>query len=74
MRKTIEISARCKTVPGVVDALFDAMAVPSTKLLTFCATDSEGEISVSLVAEELDDVVSILRTAGFECHGKQVGQ
>jgi hypothetical protein len=72
--KAVQISARRKISPGAVDALFDAFSDPSAKLLAFSATESEGEISASLVAERLGETVSILETAGFECHAKLAGQ
>lgn len=73
-RKAVQISARRKTSPGAVNALFDAFADPSAKLLAFSATENEGEISAWLVAERLGEAVSILETAGFECHAKLAGQ
>ena len=73
-QKTVQIAARCKTAPGVVDALFDALADPSAKLLAFSASDCEGEISALLIAEGPRETQAILETAGFECHAEPVGQ
>lgn len=71
--RTIEIAARCKAAPGALEALFDAFAAPSTKLLAFSASECEGEISAMFVAEGPREAQCILETAGFECHTKPAG-
>ena len=69
----IEIAARRKAAPGAVDALFDAFATPSARLLAFSASECEGEISAMFVTEAPSEAGCILETAGFECRTKPVG-
>lgn len=66
-QKTARIAARRRTAPGVVDALFDAFAEPSARLLAFSASEYEGEISALVVAEGPRETRAMLETAGFEC-------
>jgi hypothetical protein len=65
--KTVQIDIRRKAAPGAVDALFDAFAAPSARLLAFSAAESEGEISAQLIAEAPHEARRILERAGFEC-------
>ena len=73
-QKTVQIAARRGSAPGVVDALFDALAEPSGRLLAFSVSECEGEISALVVAEGSHETQVILETAGFECRAEPTVQ
>ena len=72
-QRTVQIVARRRTAPGAVDALFDAFAEPSARLLAFSASEDGGEISALGVAEGPREARAILETAGFECRTEPAG-
>jgi hypothetical protein len=73
-QKTVQIAARCRIAPGVVDALFDALAEPSGRLLAFSAAACEEEVSATLIAEGPHETRAFLETAGFECRAEPAGE